>query len=164
MPDIIKNGKDIAIRLSKNPYMAYAILLALMFSWNWGTCILRDRLFLGLGHLGVTVLGSDGNDLKSIDFKSWFQITFLICDFDLKSLFSYWFVILIWNHFFSDFDFELTNYLQISHRLALWQGIVAGRPISTTIKVDFWPVLTSVGNFINGRWEHCSALFIPKML
>ena len=72
--------------------MAYAILLALMFSWNWGTCILRDRLFLGLGHLGVTVLGSDGNDLKSIDFKSWFQITFFICDFDLKSLFEwFWF-------------------------------------------------------------------------
>jgi len=43
------------------------------------------------------------------DFNSflkwfWFEIIFqlLICDFDLKSLLSYWFVILIWNQSNSD--------------------------------------------------------------
>ena len=48
---------------------------------------------------------SNGNDFKSIDFKSRFQITFFIFDFDFKSLGDQWFVILISNRFLDDFDF-----------------------------------------------------------
>jgi len=47
---------------------------------------LQSSFSLVSGDLHYSVAYSDGNDFKSIDFKSRFQITFLICDFDFKSL------------------------------------------------------------------------------
>ena len=43
-------------------------------------------------------------DLKSFFKWFWFEITFqpVICDFDLKSLLSQWFLILIWNQCSTD--------------------------------------------------------------
>ena len=47
----------------------------------------------------MKVINSVGNDLKSFDLKSWFQITIVIFWFWFKITWKQWSVILILNHF-----------------------------------------------------------------
>ena len=55
---------------------------------------------------GTTAVAYDGKDLKSIDLKSWLEITFIILDSDFKSNFTKWFVIMIWKQSYSDFSYH----------------------------------------------------------
>ena len=49
---------------------------------------------------------SVGTNFKSFDLKSWFlKSLWWFYDFDFKSLIEWWFMILISNHYFLDFDF-----------------------------------------------------------
>ena len=80
---------------------------------------MRSKLFLFLRNLWIFVIKlitlsfNDGNDLKSIDLKTWFEITFLSCDFDLTTFLQ----ITLWQ----------LSYLLIKYRLlrGRWLGDTA---------------------------------------
>ena len=69
---------------------------------------------------------SVGNDLKSLDLKSWFKIILVIFDFDFKSLSWDVILILIWNHFISD--------ISQNQRSLIWKWFEIKIKITCTIR------------------------------